>query len=162
MDLKVHINGKVMDEDYPIPDMQTIIHNLHGASYFGKIDLSDAYYQIELDEEAKDICTINTSQGLFKMCRLPQGLKNSSSIFQNCIESTIKGLKGVVIFQDDVLVYGTTKEEFDKRMVAVKIRLREKNFTVNEKKSNSKPIDSVSFLEYSISMEAKAPDSKTC
>ena len=81
VDLKVHINSKVMDENYPIPDMETIFHNLHGASYFGKIDLSDAYYQIELDEEAKDICTINKSQGLFKMCRLPQGLKNSSSIF---------------------------------------------------------------------------------
>ena len=62
VDLKVHINGKVMDEDYPIPDKETIFHNLHGASYFGKIDLSDAYYQIELDEEAKDTCTINTSQ----------------------------------------------------------------------------------------------------
>ena len=61
VDLKVHINGKVMDEDYPIPDMETIFHNLHGASYFGKIDLSDAYYQIELDEDAKEICTINTS-----------------------------------------------------------------------------------------------------
>ena len=58
VDLKVHINGKVMDEDYPIPDMETIFHNLHGVSYFGKIDLSDAYYQTELDEEVKDICTI--------------------------------------------------------------------------------------------------------
>ena len=53
VDLKVHINGKVMDEDYPIPDIETIFHNLHGASYFGKIDLSDSYYQIELEEEAK-------------------------------------------------------------------------------------------------------------
>ena len=32
VDLQVHINGKVMDEDYPIPDMETIFHNLHGAS----------------------------------------------------------------------------------------------------------------------------------
>ena len=86
VDLKVHINGKVMDEDYPIPDMETIFHNLHGASYFGRIDLSDAYYQIELNEDAKEICTINTSQGLFKIGRLPQDLKNSSSIVQNCIE----------------------------------------------------------------------------
>ena len=135
-----------MDEDYPIPDMETIFHKLHEASFFGKIDLSDAYYQIELDEEAKEICTISISQGLFKMCRLPQGLKNSSSIFQNCIESTLKGIKGVAIFQDDVLVYGTTKEQFDKRMLAVKSRLREKNFTINEKKSKLKPVDSVSFL----------------
>ena len=129
--LKVHINGSVMDAGYPIPDSETNFHNLHGASYLGKIDPPDAYYQIELDEEAKDICTINTSQGLFKICRLPQGMKNSSSIFQKRIESTLKGNKGV-IFQDDVLVYGTTKETFDK-MLAVKNRLREKNFTINEK-----------------------------
>ena len=149
-----------MDEDYPIPDMKTIFHNLHGASYFGKIDLSDAYYQIELDEDAKEICTINTSQGLFKMCRLPQGLKISSSIFQNIIESTFKGIKGVVIFQNDVLVYGTTKDQYEKQMLAVKSRLREKNFTINEKKSNSKPVSRVSFLGYSVSKEGIAPDPK--
>ena len=42
-----------MQEDYPIPDMETILLNLNGASYFDKIDLSDAYYQIEFDEDAK-------------------------------------------------------------------------------------------------------------
>ena len=72
VNLKVHINGKLMDEEYPIPDIETIVHNLYGASSFGKNDLSDAHYQTELDEEAKDISTIKTTQGLFKMCRLPQ------------------------------------------------------------------------------------------
>ena len=115
---------------------QTWRQNLHGASYSGKIDLSDAYYQIELDEEAKDICTIIT-----------QGLKNSSSIFQNCLDSKLKGIKGVVIFQDDVWLYGNTREQFDNRMLAVKIRLREKTFTINEKKSKSKQVASVSFLD---------------
>ena len=62
VDLKVHIKGNVMNEDYPKPGMETSIRHLHRASYFGKIDLSDAYYQIELEEEAKDICKINTSQ----------------------------------------------------------------------------------------------------
>ena len=94
------------------------------------------------------------------MCRLPQGLKNCSSIFQNCIESILKAIKGVVIFQDDVLLYGTTKEKFDKRMLAVKSRLREKNFTINEKKYNSKPVDSVSLLRYFISKVGIVPDPK--
>ena len=146
--------------DYPIPDMETILQSLHRASYFGKIDLSDAYHQIELDEEAKDICTINTSHELFKMCRLHQVLKNSSSTFQNCIKSTLKGIKAVVIFQDHVLVYRTTKEQFDKRMLAVKSRLGKKNFTSNENKSNSKSVDSVSLLGYYISQMVLAPDLK--
>ena len=149
-----------MDDDYPKPDMETIFNNLHGASYFGTIDLSDAYFQTEFDEKTKVICTINTSRGLFKMCRLPQGLKNLSLSFQNCIQSTLKGIESVVIFRDDVLVHRTTKEQIDKRMLAVKSRLREKNFTINEKKSNSKPVNSVSFLRYSISKKGITPDPK--
>ena len=94
------------------------------------------------------------------MCRLPQGLKNSSSIFQNCIESTLKRIKGVIIFQYDVLIYGTTNDQYEKRMLAVKSRLREKNFIINEKKSISKPVSSVSFLGYSVSKEGIAPDPK--
>ena len=43
-------------------------------------------------------------------------------------------------------------------MLAVKSWLREKNFTINEKKSNSKPVSSVSFLGYSVSKGGIAPD----
>ena len=67
------------------------------------------------------------------MCRVPQGLKNSSSLFQNCIESQLKRIKFVLIFEDDVLVYGISKEQFNKRMLAVRTRLREENFAINLK-----------------------------
>ena len=73
VDLKVHITGKAMDEDYPIPDMETIISM--GPLTLEKLTCQ-IYYQIELDEDAKEICTINTLQGLSKRSRLPQGLKN--------------------------------------------------------------------------------------
>ena len=32
-DHKVHIIGKIMDEGCPLPDMETIFHNLHGAGF---------------------------------------------------------------------------------------------------------------------------------
>ena len=89
VDLIVHINDNVMDEDYPIPDMETIFHNLHGASYFGKIDLSDAYYQIELDEVAKDIYTINTSQGPVQDVSTPSRMEK---LFLNLPQ--LHGIKG--------------------------------------------------------------------
>ena len=37
VDLKVHINCKVVNEDYPIPDMETIFHNLRGALTLEKL-----------------------------------------------------------------------------------------------------------------------------
>ena len=55
VDLKEHIDGKIVDEDYKKLDVETIFHKLYVASYFGKIDLSDIYYQIEPDEGAKDV-----------------------------------------------------------------------------------------------------------
>ena len=50
--------------------------------------------------------------------------------------------------------------QFDKRVLAVRNQLSQKNFTFSEKKINSKPIDSVSVLTYSISKEDIAPDPK--
>ena len=67
------------------------------------------------------------------MCRLPQRLKIFSIFFQKCIESTLKVIKGVVIFQDDVLVYGTTNKQFDKKTLAVKSQPREKKYITNKK-----------------------------
>ena len=49
VDLKVHINGKVMDEDYPIQVMKTIFHNLHGASYFTLAKLTSQMPTIKLN-----------------------------------------------------------------------------------------------------------------
>ena len=42
-----------MDADYLVLDMETIFHKLIGASNFANIDLSDIYYQIELDDESE-------------------------------------------------------------------------------------------------------------
>ena len=47
------------------------------------------------------------------MFSLPQGLKKFSSIFKRFIESTLRRIKGVVVFQDDVLLYGTTGEQYE-------------------------------------------------
>ena len=55
-----------------------------------------------------------------------------------CLKLTLKGVKSVVIFQDNSTVYGTIKEQFDKRMLSGKIQLREKNFTINWKKTQDK------------------------
>ena len=44
-----------MDKDCPKPDMETIFHNLHGISCFGKNDLLDKDYKINLDEVAKKV-----------------------------------------------------------------------------------------------------------
>ena len=126
-----------MTEDYPLPDMETLFHELKGSKFYVKIDSSSAYYQIMLDDAAQEIRVINTRLSLFKLLRLPQGMKNSSGMFQRTIENTLKGLAGNICFQDDVLVHGRTKSQSEKRRRAVLDHLKDKGFTINEIKSGN-------------------------
>ena len=71
VDFKVHVNDKIMTDDYPLPDMETLFHELEGSKFYVKIDISSAYYQILLDDAAQELCVINTALSLFKLLRLP-------------------------------------------------------------------------------------------
>ena len=88
-DMEVQIVSKDKDEQYPSTDIETIFHNLHGTLDFGNIDLSDAYYQTKLHENGNETCIIATSQGLFRISRLPQCLTKSSPVVKNSIGSIL-------------------------------------------------------------------------
>ena len=49
-DYKVHVNDKISTEAYPLPCFETIFSKVSGAKFFAKIDISNAYWQIPLDE----------------------------------------------------------------------------------------------------------------
>ena len=125
---KVHVNDKINTEAYPLPCIETIFSKVSGAKYFAKIDLSNAYWQIPLDRKSQEVCTVNTTRGLFRVTRLQQGLKNAAAIFQQSIEEVLKGLPGCVAYQDDILLYGVTEAELKKRYNAVMERLTAKHF----------------------------------
>ena len=65
---------------YPIPIIQDVLTRREGYRYFTKLDLTMQYYAFELDDEAKDLCTIVTPFGKCKYNRLPMGLKISPDI----------------------------------------------------------------------------------
>ena len=65
-DYKVTVNPHVMVDKYPLPTEEDIFAMLAGAEKSTKLDLAHAYNQLELDEESKQMLTINTHTGLYK------------------------------------------------------------------------------------------------
>lgn len=158
-DFKVHVNGRIETDSYPTPNVETIFSKLKNAKHFAKVDLTSAYWQVEMDDEAKDLSVINTSRGLYRMNRLQMGMKNSSSIFQRVMETMLSGLKGLLIYQDDIAIFAETRAALEKRLNAVRVRLQEKKVTINESKS-IEYCDKLTFLGFVISEEGISPDGR--
>ena len=78
---------------YPIPNVEVAIHALACMSVFTKIDLKTAYYQIPIDNNFKEVTTINTPIGLLKWRKMPYGIKTASAIFQRAIEQVLEDIK---------------------------------------------------------------------
>jgi len=69
-DYKVTVNPVTKANSYPLPRFEEILAALPNASHFSKLDMSQAYYQLVVDEAAQELLTINTHRGLFKVKRL--------------------------------------------------------------------------------------------
>ena len=63
-DFSTGLNDALQDHHYPLPSPEEIFNKLNGGKIFPKIDLSDAYLQIEVDEESSKLLYINAHKGL--------------------------------------------------------------------------------------------------
>ena len=111
-DYKQTVNQAAMLDNYPIPKIEDLYAALGEGKEFMKLDLSQAYQQLELDEESKGFKTINTHKGLFRYNRLPYSISSAPGIFQRTIESLFQGIPQVVVRIDDILVTDKTPEAF--------------------------------------------------
>ena len=110
-DFKGTINPVSKLDRYPIPKLEDLFTKLAGGKAFTKLDLSQAYQQVRLDDNSKQYVVINTHKGLFRYTRLPYGISSAPGIFQRVMDNLLKGIPGVVVYLDDTLVTGTTAEE---------------------------------------------------
>ena len=83
---------------------------LAGGSMFSKLDLSQVYLHLQLDEASMPYVTINTHQCLYSCTRLPFGIAFSPAIFQRVMDNVLQGIPRVMCYIDDILVTGEDDE----------------------------------------------------
>ncbi|KAK2707033.1 hypothetical protein QYM36_014902 [Artemia franciscana] len=99
-DFKATVNPSLNPTEYPIPTAEEIFTNLQGGQKFSKLDLNAACLQIELDDESKELATINTPLGLYRYKRLPFGISESGAIFQETLDKILSGIPAAHIVDD--------------------------------------------------------------
>lgn len=146
------LNDSLIINRHPIPRIEDLFNTLQKGKTFSKIDLSQAYQQVCLDEQSKKLCTISTTKGLFMYNRVPYGVASAPGIFQKIMETILAGIPGVVCFLDDILITGENNEVHTERLYEVCSRLKANGLTVSKKKCEFF-CTSVEYLGYILSEE---------
>lgn len=59
-------NQAVLRESHPLPVIEELLAGVDGAVKFSKLDVKDAYHQLEISEDSRVITTFITKYGLFR------------------------------------------------------------------------------------------------
>lgn len=149
-------NKVIVRERHPLPTLDDILPQLSGAKFFSKLDIKNAFHQIELSQKSRFITTFITKRGLMRYTRLIFGINNAPELFQKILERVLVGCKGSAIYLDDILVFGKSQEEHDNNLSNVLQRLTQYDVLLNEKKKEiNKPL--VHFMGHRISNQGVQP-----
>ena len=140
-DFRMTINPVSKLNRYPIPKTEDLFAMLEQGKLFMKLDLSQAYLQLKLDDEFKKYVVINTHKGLFRYNRL---ISSAPGIFQKAMERLLQGLPHVSVYIDVILITAEMKAEHLKILEEVFSRLVKAGLRV--KKNKCKLL--VSFVSY--------------
>lgn len=146
-----------MVDQHPIPNIDELFTRLNGGEKFSKLDFKDAFLQIELDEESKQLVVINTPLGLFRFNRMPFGIANAPAIFQKAMDQLISGIPNCAAYLDDIIITGQNEEEHLQTLKQVLERVRQFGFKCNREKCQFFQ-DQVHYLGYIISKNGKIPN----
>lgn len=133
-DYKVTVNQALVVDEYPLPTPEELFSNLAGGKIFSKLDLSQAYLQLPVDEASKPYLTINTHKGLYVYNRLPFGVASAPAIFQKLMDSVLQDIQGVACYIDDILVSSADEEGHLQILEEVFTRLEKHGFKLKLEK----------------------------
>ena len=108
------LNKITLKDNYPIPHIEDQLDKLREKQYFTRLDLKDAFHQINLAESSSKYTSFVTHLGQFEYTRMPFGIVNGSAFFMRFINAVFRPLldqKRIMIYLDDIMIATQTIEE---------------------------------------------------
>jgi hypothetical protein len=138
----------------PVPE--DVFATLNGGHVFSQIDFCDAYLQVELDDDSKRQCNINTHRGVYKYQRLPFGVKLAPSIFQAIMDNMRAGLPFATAYLDDIVVVSRGPDDHIRHIHAVFEIINDYGFRVRLGKCSFQ--SSMKYLGLIVDKNGRRPD----
>ena len=154
------LNLKTIKDAFPLPRIDECLEALTGSRYFSTLDLAHGYYQCAIDarELPKTAFRVGTS-GLYEFTRMPMGLCNAPATFSRLVNHVLgnENFNSLLIYLDDILVFGKSVDEMIQRLDTVFGKLRDFGLKIKPQKCSLFRCE-VTFLGHIVSAAGVATD----
>jgi hypothetical protein len=153
------LNAVTSKDKFPIPVVDVLLDQLHGARFFTKLDLRSGYHQVRMHPDDIAKTAFQTYHGHFEFLVMPFGLSNAPSTFQALMNDVLSPYlrRFVLVFFDDILIYSSSWAEHLQHVAIIFNELRVHRLHLKRSKC-SFGTTSVAYLGHVTSVEGVMMD----
>lgn len=132
------LNEVTVKDQFPIPIVDDMLDEIHGATYFTKLDLRVGYHQVRVNPYDIHKIAFRTHNGHYEYLVMLVGLCNAPLTFQAIMNSIFRPhlWKFILVFFYDILIYSPTWSfHFEHVKQALEI-LKQHKFVIKANKCN--------------------------
>jgi hypothetical protein len=156
-----YINKLLKHKGWPLPNIQELIRKLKGNTHFGKVDMVQGYHQLSIGL-GSELTAFRANGQTYKFRKCPFGLKSAPPYFAFQMQTRIlDGLEGIcLIYLDDCIIFGRSREEYLANMATVLARFEERGILIKRSKCEF-GLEEITFLGHIVSGDSvKLSDSR--
>ncbi|KAL4033117.1 hypothetical protein IC575_006203 [Cucumis melo] len=121
------LNKVSVKNRYPLPRIDDLFDQLHGATVFFKIDLRSRYHQLRIKDGDVPKTAFHSKYGHYEFIVMSFGLTNAPAVFMDLMNRVLREFLDtlVIVFIDDILIYSKIEAEHEEHLRMVLQTLRD-------------------------------------